>query len=356
MRAILLVGGRGTRLQPLTNTRPKPMLPIVDLPFLHHQLDHLRRHGVDEVTFACGFLPSAIVSAFGEGDAVGMRLNYVIEPEPLDTGGAIAFAARTLERQRLVVCNGDILTDLDVGALVAWHEERRAVATIALTPVDDPSRYGLVRTTGDGAVTGFLEKPDPSEIDTDLINAGTYVLEPAALDLVPQGARCNVEREVFPQLVGRGLHALASRGGYWLDIGTFPSYLAANVDMLEGHIRGADVDGDGRAASRTRMHATATVSADATLHDPVHVGPGATIEGGAVVGPGAVIAASAVVRSGARVAHSVVLERACIEREAQVLGAIVGEDARVGRRCTVRDGAVVAPGAVEERAVVRGAG
>ena len=320
MHAIILVGGRGTRLQPLTDTRPKPMLPIVDVPFLEHQLRHLKAHGVTGVTFACGFLPSAIVSYFGEGARVGMDLTFVIEPEPLDTAGAIAFAARTLDPQRLLVCNGDVLTDLDVGRLVAEHEARGATATIALTPVEDPTRYGLVRTDERHAVRAFVEKPTLEEAGDDrYINAGTYVLEPSVIGMVPEGVRCNIEREIFPALVGRGLYAIGFEG-YWNDIGTFTSYLAANVDMLQG------VFGDGHEGARW-------------------IAPDAVVAHDATVGWGAVIGPRAVVESGAHVVKSVVLEHARIGVGARLDGVIVGEGAIVPDGAELEPGTVVAPAA-----------
>lgn len=321
MHAILLVGGRGTRLQPLTDTRPKPMLPILGLPFLEHQLAHLRRHGVTAVTFACGFLPDAIERHFGDGAGIGIDLTYAIEPAPLDTAGAIAFAAHTIQWDgdtpgRLLVCNGDILTGLDIGALVAFHEQRGAAATIALTPVEDPSRYGLVRTTAEGAVTAFVEKPPPEECDTNLINAGTYLLEPGVLGRIPDGVRCNIEREVFPALVGEGLFAMADHS-YWKDIGTPESYLAANMDMVAGVIDGAP--------GSVRIGAGAVVHPDADVADDVILGEGVVVE------------------AGAQVRTSVVLERAVVRAAARIVGAIVGEGAEVGARVELSAGTVVAP-------------
>ena len=320
MHAIILVGGRGTRLQPLTDTRPKPMLPILDVPFLEHQLRYLKGHGVHTVTFACGFMPNQIVSYFGDGERVGLELNFVIEPEPLDTAGAIAFAARTHSPQRLLVCNGDVLTDLDVGALVDTHEAAGATATIALTPVEDPTRYGLVLTDAQGAVEAFLEKPTLEEAgDERHINAGTYVLEPEVFDLVPEGARMNIEREVFPKLVGRGLYA---RGfdGYWNDIGTFESYRRANRDAALGRIRG--------------------IRASKELPHWIH--PDAKVASGAELDAGCVVLAGAVVEDGAYVSGSVLLERAFVGREASVQDTIVGEGGRVEPATSVRD-AVIAP-------------
>lgn len=353
--AIILVGGRGTRLQPLTDTRPKPMLPIGDLPFLEHQLAHLYRHGVRNVTFACGFLPSLIISRFGDGESVGMSLNYVVEPEPLDTGGAIAFAARTLDPQRLLVCNGDILSDLDIDELTKVHERAKATGTIALTPVEDPTRYGLVRTDENGRVTAFVEKPPADEVDTNLINAGTYVLEPSVIDLVPDGVRCNVEREIFPQLVGHGLYAHAAHG-YWNDIGTFPSYRAAQVALLDGRVTGAGFwsNAHDSGADRSYIAKDAAVAPSVRVEHPVSVGAGAIVESGSVIGPHAVIGRCAHIGPGTRVRRAVVMEETHIGRDAQVVDAIVGEGARIEDGCSITDGAVVAPGAVESRPVVRG--
>ena len=278
MIGVILVGGEGTRLRPLTEWLPKPMLPIANRPFLEHQIDHLRGHGVDRVILACGYMPGAMRDHFGDS------LEYVVEDEPLGTGGAIAHAARGID-ETFVVCNGDVLTDIDLTSLIAFHHARSARATIALHTVDDPSRYGLVRTDPHGAVLAFLEKPDTAEIDTTTINAGTYVMEPDVLDLVPRGAMVSVEREVFPRLIGDGLFA-RSQEGHWIDIGTPETYLAANLQEMP---RGGLVD------------ATATVE------------PGARVVE-SVVGAGAVVAAGAdversVLLPGARLGPKLVRER-----------------------------------------------
>lgn len=323
MHAIVLVGGRGTRLQPLTDTRPKPMLPILGVPFLEHQLRYLRGHGVEAVTFACGFLPDEIRSHLGDGASVDVELTYAVEPEPLDTAGAIAFAARQfgLAEQRLLVCNGDVLTDLDVSDLVAAHERAGATATIALTPVEDPTRYGLVRTDDDDAVLAFLEKPTLEQAGEDRhINAGTYVLEPAVFEHVPEGARVNIEREVFPTLVGQGLYAVGS-SGYWLDIGTFDTYRQANADAMAGRIAGIE-------PTRDRV---------SWIHPDAKVASGARVEGGTAVFEGAVV------EDGAWVSGSVLLERSFVGKDASVEDAVIGEGGRVEAGSALRAGEVVAP-------------
>jgi mannose-1-phosphate guanylyltransferase len=279
--AIVLVGGEGTRLRPLTHHTPKAMLPIANRPFLEHQVEHLRRHGVDRIILACGYRPDAIRAHFGD------TLEYVLEPEPLGTGGAIAFAARGLE-EAFVVANGDVLTDLDLTALVGLHRDRGARMTLALHPVDDPSRYGVVVTAPDGAVTAFVEKPAPGEVDAVTVNAGTYIVEPGVLELIPAGRPVSVEYEVFPLLVGAGLYA-RSFDGAWRDIGTPASYLAANLEQMPP---GGLID------------PSAQVAADAVVTDSV-VGPGCRIGAGAHVLE-SVVLAGAVVAEGRTVQNRVV--------------------------------------------------
>lgn len=281
MRAVVLVGGEGTRLRPLTLTTPKPMLPIANRPFLERQLDHLRLHGIDDVVLACGYQPDAIRAHFGGAVA------YAVEPEPLGTGGAMAFAARSFG-ETFLVCNGDVLTDLDITALVAFHRDRGARMTLALQPVDDPSRYGVVATDGGGAVTAFIEKPPPGSTSVRTINAGTYVVEPDVLELIPAGRAVSVEYDVFPRLVGDGLHGLA-HAGRWRDIGTPASYLAANMEWMPP---GGLVD------------PAAEVDADADVAYSV-VGPGCRIEARARVRR-SVVLAGAVVRGGRDVENRVV--------------------------------------------------
>jgi mannose-1-phosphate guanylyltransferase len=278
--AVVLVGGEGTRLRPLTYTTPKPMLPIANRPFLEHQIAHLRGHGIDRVLLACGYRPDAIRAHFGR------ELEYVVEPEPLGTGGAIAYAARELD-DTFVVANGDVLTDLDLSALVRFHRDREARMTLALHPVEDPSRYGVVATARDGSVTAFVEKPAPGTAPATTINAGTYVVEPGVLDLIPAGRAVSVEYEVFPLLVGAGLYA-RSWEGYWRDIGTPESYLAANLErMPEGGL----------------IDPAAEVDPDAEVAGSV-VGPGCRVEARARV-LGSVLLAGAVVRAGRTVENRV---------------------------------------------------
>ena len=321
MRAVVLVGGFGTRLRPLTLTRPKQMLPVVDRPMLEHVLGHLARHGIDDVVLSMGYRPDAFSDAYPDGTCAGVAVHYAVEPEPLDTAGAIRFAARDAGLdERFVVVNGDVLTDLDVSALVAFHEEKGAEGTIALHKVEDPSAFGVVPTDGDGRVEAFVEKPPRDEAPTDLINAGTYVLEPSVLDRIEPGRRVSIEREVFPAMVADGTLYATSGDTYWIDTGTPALYLRAQLDLLDG-LRGEPHEG---VAADAEVHPSADVSRSV-------VGPGAVVGDGAVVCESAVLA-GARIEPGARVERSVVAFDAVVGEAAELDGAVVG------------DGEVIAPG------------
>ena len=341
LTAVILVGGEGTRLRPLTQRTPKPMLPLVDRPLIEYTVEHLKRHGVTRVVLSCGYLPTHIEEHYGLR-AGELALEYKVEPSPLGTGGAIAFGAAGLAEPFLAV-NGDSLRGADLSALIDFHRERGAKSTILLTPVADPSRYGLVRLAGDGRVTGFLEKPRPDEIDTDLINAGVYVLEPEVLELVPAGQMVSIERDVFPRLVEQGTCYGLALPGYWLDVGTPESYLQAHRDVLERNVT-SDV-GDALGRDYTTVDPTAEVSPGARLVPPVVVGPHAVIEAGVRVGSLAVIGAGARVGEGSVVEHAVVQSSAELGSGCIVLGSIVGEGAVLGAGCQVSGLSVVGPGA-----------
>jgi mannose-1-phosphate guanylyltransferase len=323
MQAVVLVGGEGTRLRPLTLTQPKPAIPLVDRPFIRYMVDWLARHGVTEVLMACGFRAEDLRAALGDGIPGGPSIAYLQEEEPLGTAGPLRLAAdRGLLDERFFVLNGDVLTDLDLTELRRHHEQAEAVATLGLYPVDDPTSYGLVRREDDGRVLEFLEKPDPDQIDTDEINAGAYVIESPLLDLIPAGRAVSIEHEVFPRLVGQGLHG-RRLDGYWMDIGTPERYLQASWDILEG-----------------RVETDVTPSA-----------PGLWIDGTAEVAPGASVGPRAVVRAGcevgdrAVVSGSVLMEACRVGPEAEVRDAILASGVTVAERATVEPGTVVGAGA-----------
>jgi mannose-1-phosphate guanylyltransferase len=326
MLAVVLVGGFGTRLRPLTLTTPKPMLPVGHVPMLERVLANLARGGVTEAVLSLGFQPDAFTAAFPDGHCAGVGLHYAVEPEPLDTAGAIRFAADAVgAADRFVVVNGDVLTDLDVGSLVAFHEERDAEATIHLTPVDDPSAFGVVPTDADGRVIAFIEKPPRDEAPTNLINGGTYVFEASMLARIPTGRRVSVERETFPQVVADGrLFAMAS-DDYWLDTGRPDQYLQANLDVLDG-VRSVD-----RCES---------------LGQGVQVDPGATVAH-SVVGHRSRVAGGATVEGSVLLPDVVVGAGAVVEASAVGRGATLGAGARL-RGCVVGDGVVIPAGAALE--------
>lgn len=337
MQALVLVGGQGTRLQPLTLTQPKPAIPLVDRPFIRFMADWLGRHGVTDVVMGCGFRAADLRSALGDEIPGGPRIRYVEEEEPLGTAGPIRLAAdQGLLTDRFLVLNGDVLTDLDLTEHMRTHSERGAVASLALYPVDDPTSYGLVRKAGDGAVTEFLEKPDSSQIDTDEVNAGAYVLERSVVDLIPPGRAVSIEREIFPRLVGQGLFGLRLEG-YWMDIGTPERYLQATWDILEGVVEtqvGALADGAGLV-----MDGAAEVAPDAQVEGPALIGPGASVGAGARIGPRAVVAADCEIGAGAQVENAVLHPGCVVGAGARIeAGVILAAGVQVGERAVVAEG------------------
>lgn len=341
MQALILVGGHGTRLRPITLTLPKPVIPLVDRPFLRYMIDWVARHGVEEVVMACGFLPDQLRATLGDQIPGGPRLRYVEEPEPRGTAGAIKFAEDLLE-DRFFALNGDSLTDLDLTALMDKHVSSGARATLGLHPVEDPSSFGLVRHDDDGAITEFLEKPDPAEIDTDEVSAGAYVLEKEVLGLVPPDRDVSIEREVFPRLVGDGLYSQRLEG-YWMDIGTPERYLDACWDILGRRVEtepGSMLDEEGRhVSSAASVDESAAIAGECFVEGDVRVGAGARIGPRAVLGAGTVIGPSATVTGSA-------IHPACkVGAGAALTGAILAAGAVVEDGAEVPDGSVVGAGA-----------
>ena len=289
MQALILAGGEATRLRPLTSSFPKPVVPLAGRPFITYMIEWLRRHGVDEAVLSCGFMADGVRAVLGDGAQLGLRLHYVEEPRPLGTGGALKLAENLLE-DRFLMLNGDQLTDIDLTAQLRQHEQTGARATIALIAVEDPSAYGLVRRRDDLSVSGFLEKPNPDEIDTNLVNAGVYVLERSVLsDMAPAGTRISIERDVFPRLVDDGLFGYEA-SGYWMDIGTPRRYLQATYDILDGEIMteiGRAVAASGGVfwdgADGTGSGLTGANGAAGSVHAPAVIGSGCTIATGATV-------------------------------------------------------------------------
>lgn len=348
MRAVVLVGGEGTRLRPLTFTTPKQLLPVVEVPMIERVLSNLARHGIDQAVLSLGYRPDAFYEAYPSGLVTGVRIAYAVEPEPLDTAGAVAFAADHADiDDTFVVLNGDVLSDVDLSSLVRFHRKHGASATIQLTPVSDPSRFGVVPTDSDGRVTQFIEKPPPGEAPTNLINAGTYVLEPEVLASIPLGRRTSIERETFPQLAARGrLYAQAS-DAYWLDTGTPEAYLQAHYDLLDGKRSGPPADEAHEVAPGVWVIGTADLEGD--------VLPASLLGNGAIVAPGArvehsVVGARCTVGQSAVVYRSVLLPGARVGAGAKVAGSILGHDTEIGEDSEVEplsvigDSEIVVPG------------
>lgn len=339
MKAVVLVGGEGTRLRPLTYTTPKQLLPVAEVVMLERVLGHLGRHGVDQAVLSLGYRPDAFLSAYPASICAGVTIQYAVEPTPLDTAGAIRFAAREAGiTETFVVVNGDVLTDSDTSALIRFHKEHGARATIELTAVEDPSRFGVVPTYPDGKVIEFVEKPPADKAPTNLINAGTYVLEPDVLEMIPEGRPVSIERETYPALAALGaVFALASNA-YWLDTGTPEAYLRANSDLLDG------TRADPPARDARKLAPTIWAIGDPLIAGDLGkctlVGDRAVVGDRSIVS-GSVVGASCVVRAGAVVRDSVLLPGAVVGEGAIVEGSILGHDVEVGGGANLTDMCVI---------------
>ncbi|HWH12221.1 MAG TPA: NDP-sugar synthase [Solirubrobacteraceae bacterium] len=335
MQAVILVGGEGTRLRPLTSTVPKPVVQLVDRPLIVFMLEWLRRHGVDEVVLCCGFLPTMVQEVLGDGSALGLRLHFIAEPEPLGTGGALKYAESRLD-ERFLMLNGDVLTDLDLTAQIAQHEATGAQGTLALVGVEDPTAYGLVRLEADNAVREFVEKPSADQVDTNLISAGAYVLERSVVDRIDAGRPVSIEREVWPALVGDGLYGFPC-DTFWSDIGTPDRYLQATFDIIEGRIDtavGAQLGG-------SYMKVASSVENAGRIVPPAVVEDGARIAAGAQVGSLAVLGQGVSVGAGAVIERSVVLAGSEIGPGCVLRDCIVSPGARIGANTQITGGAVL---------------
>jgi mannose-1-phosphate guanylyltransferase len=334
MRAILLAGGKGTRLRPLTLHTPKPIVPIFDRPFLRYQIDLLRQvPEIDEIVLSLNYQPRRIEEVFGDGTDLGVRLRYVVEPVPLGTGGAIKFAAGEKLDQPLVVFNGDVFTSVDLPGLIALHRDRQAKATIVLTPVDNPSAYGLVETDLAGNVVDFLEKPSADQIRCDTINAGIYVLEPETLDRIPKDTTFSIERGYFPSLV-RNKETFVAHiyRGYWIDIGTPEKYRQAHRDIMDGRFV---------APPFATSPGTSSISSEAKIEEGALVEPPCFIDRGAVIKKGARIGAYSVIGHHCHVDEDAVVDGAIlwpntwVDREARLGSVIAGRHCHFGRNVEI---------------------
>lgn len=332
MQALVLAGGEGTRLRPLTLTVPKPVLPLAGRPFLTFMLDWLRSHGVDEAILSCGFLSDSVERVLGD-IYDGIRLRYVHEQEPLDTAGPVRLAFdEGLLAERLVVLNGDVLTDMDLTAEIAWHERAGAAATLALIAVEDTSAYGVVPTGAGGRVEEFLEKRD-GPAPTNRINAGAYVLERSVVEGIAAGRPVSFEREVFPALIGDGLYGWPAEG-YWIDIGTPERYLESTYDLLAGRLESGLPPRD---------------ETDSLVYE-------GCLTSGARIGPQSVVGRHCSVGVRSVVDRSVLHDDVRVGEECTLLESIVGAGARIGDGVRVGPGAVIGSGARVAGGVVVGKG
>jgi mannose-1-phosphate guanylyltransferase len=338
VQAVILVGGEGTRLRPLTSTVPKPVVPLVDRPFIAFMLDWLVTHGIDDVIMSCGFLATSVRNVLGDGSAYGVRLRFVEEPDPRGTAGALKFAESMLD-ERFLMLNGDVLTDIDLTAQIAQHAQSGAKATLALVPVADPSAYGLVHLNDDRSVRDFVEKPSPDAIDTNLISAGAYVLEREILDLVPADRNVSIEREVWPRLIGNGLYGFPAES-YWLDIGTPERYLQGTFDIIEGNVKTAV----GERLGSDWLAIDAGAQASGRVIPPAVLERGVTVAQSAQVGSLVVLGEDVSVGAGATVERSVILKGAEIGEGATLRDCIVAAGCRIGARTSIGGGAVLGEG------------
>tara|TARA_A100001037_G_scaffold137892_1_gene124735 strand:+ start:712 stop:1722 length:1011 start_codon:yes stop_codon:yes gene_type:complete len=307
VRAIILVGGFGTRLRPLTNDKPKQMLTVGNKPMLENVIQELSQHGITEVILSMGFKPDIFIDKYPEEVCAGLPLKYVVEPTPLDTAGAIRFAvAESGIKDTFLVCNGDVITETDLSELIDFHKAITAEATISLTPTTNPSQYGIVPTDKSGKVTGFIEKPSGPDFETNLINAGYYVMEPSVVNRIANDRPVSVETEIFPNMVeDERLFAVPS-DRYWIDAGTPETFLKANLDLINGQ-RMKNING---------VHPEASISPDAVIKS-------------SIVGRGVVIG------EGAHIENSVLMEGVEVEKNVMVEGSIVGERAKVEENCQI---------------------
>jgi mannose-1-phosphate guanylyltransferase len=351
MQAVILVGGQGTRLRPLTSTVPKPVVQLVDRPFISFMLEWLHGHGVEDVIMSCGFLAEGVRRVLGDGSELGIRLRFVEEPEPRGTAGALKLAEPMLD-ERFLMLNGDVLTDLDISAQIAQHERTGARATLSLVPVADPSAYGVVVLDEDRAVRDFVEKPSAGTVDSNLISAGAYVLEREILDLVPAERNVSIEREVWPALVGDGLYGYPSQS-YWLDIGTPARYLQGTFDIIEGNVQTALRERLG--SDWLAVHESAQVLGRAI--PPAVIERGVSIADGAHVGSLVVLAEDVSIGARSVVERAVILQGTQIGEGCELRDCIVAPGCRVGAGTRITGGAVLGEGVIvgADNVITRGA-
>lgn len=334
-----MAGGKGTRLRPLTSNQPKPMIPVVNTPCMEHIVNLLKRHGFEDILATLAFMPEVIRDYFGDGSGWGVKMEYSVEEEPLDTAGSVKFAEDWLT-ERFIVVSGDALTDVDLGKAVAFHEECGAEVTLVLKKVDDPSEFGIVVVEDDGRVTGFQEKPDEEEVFSYTANTGIYVLEPGVLGDIPEGQEYDFAEDLFPKLLeeGRSVYGYVMEG-YWEDIGNIEQYMGAQRAVLDGEVRGIQLPGE---RLKEGVYVGRRVEVDKErLEGPVVLGDGVRISPDARVGSYSVLAPNVTVEAGASVVGSTVAEGSSIGEEAELDGALIGRSCSIGARTRILEGSAL---------------
>lgn len=336
MKALLLAGGQGTRLRPLTIHAPKSIVPIFNRPFLHYQLDLIKQvPEIDEVILSLNYQPSRIEAVFGDGREIGVKIRYVVEPTPLGTAGGVRYAAQGIN-ETVVVFNGDVLTQVDLGGLIALHRDRGARATIVLTPVDNPTAYGLVETDAASNIRRFLEKPKPEDVTCNTINAGIYVLEPETFDRIPKDVTWSIERSFFPSFIERGETFVASISrDYWIDIGTPEKYMQVHRDIMDGRYSAPPFHGQSGLAF---VASTARVEDGARLEAPVFIDEGCGVKAGVRLGPYTVLGKNCQIDDDATVSGAIIWPDTHIGAQSRVSDAIVGRRGVIGRNANIERG------------------
>jgi mannose-1-phosphate guanylyltransferase/phosphomannomutase len=338
MKAVIMAGGEGTRLRPLTSNAPKPMLPIANRPMMEHVINLLRQHGFDEIVVTVAFLANNIKTYFGDGSEFGVTMHYAHEATPLGTAGSVG-NARDLLDERFLVISGDVITDIDLGKILAFHEEKNAMATIGLTPVENPLEFGIVITQEDGTIERFLEKPTWGQVFSDTINTGIYVLEPEIFDYIPTTGSVDFSSDVFPRLLADGKRLFgAITEGYWEDVGTLEAYLRSHKDVLD-QIVDLDIPGF-RVNDGVWLGEGAEVSPDAVVQGPVVIGPGCRVEAGSRLGEYTVLASNTRVMHDVQIERSVIHENVYIGPGSRLRGAVIGRNSSVRSNVRIDEGAV----------------
>jgi mannose-1-phosphate guanylyltransferase len=340
MQAVVLIGGKGTRLRPITYSVPKAMVPLRNKPYIEYLIDSLKLADLDGVVFSMGYLPDPIREHFNEQDMNGFSLQYVVEDQPLGTAGGIKNAEAHLGDGPFVATNGDLLTGLDLKQVIEAHQDSGALATITLTSVENPTAYGLVEVDHRLRVKSFIEKPSDDKVHTSLVNAGIYVLEREVLEMIPKGREVSIEREIFPELQAMGKLRACISSAYWRDIGTPRSYLAASHDVLSGTVMRT------QGFEYLQVHPSTSISKNVTMLPPISIAEGCELDAGAAIGGRTALGKDCAVGEGAVVEGSILFDGALVEDGAVVRNSIVGPGAVISEGSIVRGHSVIGAGAV----------